>query len=69
MPHKDTDEQQGIEYEKDGGGTTATLVVGGLILLMILALGGLLYLTFANCGRGSAPRNPRAGVRMPLRPR
>ena len=48
MPGKDADQQQGIEYEKDGGGTTATLIVGGLILLMILALGGLLYLTFAN---------------------
>ena len=48
MPGKDADQQQGIEYEKDGGGTTATLIVSGLILLMILALGGLLYLTFAN---------------------
>ncbi|MCU7726930.1 hypothetical protein ODJ79_24655 [Actinoplanes sp. KI2] len=48
MPRKDADEQQGIEYEKDGGGTTATLVVGGLVLLMMLALAGLLYLTFAR---------------------
>jgi hypothetical protein len=48
VPPKDADEQQGIDYEKDGGGTTATLIVGGLILLMILALAGLLYLTFAH---------------------
>ena len=48
MPRKDADEQQGIDFEKDGGGTTATLVVGGLILLMVVALVGLLYLTFAN---------------------
>jgi len=48
VPRKDADEQQGIDFEKDGGGTTATLVVGGLILLMALALGGLLYLTFSN---------------------
>jgi hypothetical protein len=48
VPRKNADEQQGIEYEKDGGGTTATLIVGGLILLMILALTGLLYLTFAH---------------------
>lgn len=48
MPRKNADEQQGIEYENDGGGTTATLVVGGLILLMALALAGLLYLTFSN---------------------
>ena len=48
MPHKEADEEQGIDYERDGGGATATLVVGGLILLMILALGGLLYLTFTS---------------------
>jgi len=48
VPRKDADEQQGIDFEKDGGGTTATLVVGGLILLMVVALVGLLYLTFAN---------------------
>ena len=48
VSRKNADEQQGIDYEKDGGGTTATLVVGGLVLLMVLALGGLLYLTFAN---------------------
>jgi len=48
VPGKDADQQQGIEYEKDGGGTTATLVVGGLILLMIVALVGLLYLTFSG---------------------
>ncbi|MFF5288437.1 hypothetical protein [Paractinoplanes globisporus] len=43
-----TDEQDGIEYENDGGGTTATLVVGGLILLMVIALVGLLYMTFSG---------------------
>ena len=48
MPGKDADQQQGIEYEKDGGGTTATLVVGGLILLMVIALVGLLYMTFSG---------------------
>jgi hypothetical protein len=48
VPRKEADQQQGIEYEKDGGGTTATLVVGGLILLMVVALAGLLYLTFSN---------------------
>ncbi|MFC7274520.1 hypothetical protein ACFQS1_11055 [Paractinoplanes rhizophilus] len=40
--------QDGIEYEKDGGGTTATLIVGGLIVLMIVALVALLYLTFSD---------------------
>lgn len=49
MRRNEPDEQQdGIEYEKDGSGTTATLVVGGLILLMIVALVGLLYLTFSG---------------------
>jgi hypothetical protein len=48
VPRKDADGQQGIDYEEDGGGTTTTLVVGGLILLMILALTGLLYLTFSR---------------------
>jgi hypothetical protein len=37
-----------IEYEKDGGGTTATLIVGGLIVLMVVALVALLYLAFSN---------------------
>jgi len=35
-----------IEYENDGGGTTATLIVGGLIVLMVGALIALLFLTF-----------------------
>jgi hypothetical protein len=48
VPHREADEHEGIDYDKDGGGTTATLVVGGLVLLMMLALGGLLYLTFAS---------------------
>jgi hypothetical protein len=48
VPRKDADGQQRIDYEEDGGGTTTTLVVGGLILLMILALTGLLYLTFSR---------------------
>ncbi|WP_433381826.1 hypothetical protein ACQPZX_17790 [Actinoplanes sp. CA-142083] len=41
-------QQESIEYEKDGGGTTATLIVGGLILLMVGALVALLYLTFSD---------------------
>ena len=48
MRRNRTDEQDGIEYENDGGGTTATLVVGGLILLMVIALVGLLYMTFSG---------------------
>jgi hypothetical protein len=42
------DDKQDIPYDKDGGGTTATLIVGGLILLMVIALGALLYLAFSN---------------------
>lgn len=46
MPPSQPDKDS-IQYEKDGGGTTATLVVGGLIVLMVAALVGLLYLTFS----------------------
>ncbi|MEU4240748.1 hypothetical protein [Actinoplanes sp. NPDC026619] len=42
------DDKQDIEYEKDGGGTLVTLIVGGLIVLMLAALGLLLYLAFSN---------------------
>jgi hypothetical protein len=48
VPRRNADGQPGIDYEKDGGGTTATLIVGGLIVLMVAALVGLLYLTFAG---------------------
>ena len=46
--NKPEGQQDSIEYENDGGGTTATLVVGGLILLMVIALVGLLYMTFSG---------------------
>lgn len=48
MTKQSENDQAEIEYEKDGGGTTATLVVGGLVVLMVVALVGLLYLTFAG---------------------
>ena len=48
QPKKSEAPQDDIDYEKDGGGTTATLIVGGLIVLMIGALVALLYLTFHN---------------------
>ena len=41
------DDQQDIPYENDGGGTVVTLIVGGLIALLAVALIALLVLTFA----------------------
>ena len=41
------DDPHDIPYEKDGGGTVVTLVVGGLIALLAVALIALLVLTFA----------------------
>ncbi|MFI5896259.1 transmembrane domain-containing protein [Actinoplanes sp. NPDC051513] len=46
QPKKPESRPDNIEYENDGGGTTATLVVGGLIVLMVGALVALLFLTF-----------------------
>jgi hypothetical protein len=45
VPENDSD---GIAYDKDGGGTMVTVIVAGLILLMVVALGALLYFAFAN---------------------
>ncbi|GAA0564697.1 hypothetical protein GCM10010172_55160 [Paractinoplanes ferrugineus] len=42
------DDNKDIEFDKDGGGTMVTVIVSGLILLMVIALGALLYLAFAN---------------------
>ncbi|GIM95458.1 hypothetical protein [Paractinoplanes toevensis] len=42
------DDNEDIPYEKDGGGTAVTLIVGGLIALMVVALIALLYLAFSN---------------------
>ena len=41
-------EQPPVEDVDTGGGTGVTLIVGGLILLLVIALVGLLYLTISN---------------------
>lgn len=42
------DDKQDIPYDNDGGGTMVTLIVGGLILLLVIALAGLLFLAFSD---------------------
>ena len=41
-------EQPPLEDVDTGGGTGVTLIVGGLILLLVIALIALMYLTFSN---------------------
>jgi hypothetical protein len=41
-------EQPPLEEVDTGGGTGVTLIVGGLILLLVIALIALMYLTFSD---------------------
>jgi hypothetical protein len=41
-------EEPPLEEVDTGGGTGVTLIVGGLILLLVIALIALMYLTFSN---------------------